>query len=145
MRYALRSLADPDVAQDVCQDTFLRAFRAYRGLPPEANHRAWLYRIASNLCHDTLRRRSRRQMPLDDSIAAHDCLDGNDRELAGAVVLFVHSLPRRQRQAMILRKFQEMSYDEIGEVLGCTPETARASVYQALRKVKAHFAEVTDV
>jgi RNA polymerase sigma-70 factor (ECF subfamily) len=146
MAYIVRSLGDhelaQDVFQDVFQDTFLRAFRAYGRLPSEANHRAWLYRIASNACHDAHRQRARSPLPLDESVAANDFPDSSDRELAGAVVAFVRSLPERQRQSLVLRKFQGMDYGEIAAVLGCSPEAARANVYQGLRKVRAHFAEV---
>jgi RNA polymerase sigma factor (sigma-70 family) len=62
--------------------------------------------------------------------------------LAGDVAAFVRSLPARQRQTLVLRKFQGMDYDEIAAVLGCSAEAARANVYQGLRKVRAHFAEV---
>jgi RNA polymerase sigma-70 factor (ECF subfamily) len=142
MAYIVRSLGDHELAQDVFQETFLRAFRAYGRLPVEANRRAWLYRIASNACHDAHRQRARSPLPLDESVAASDSPDSNDRELAGAVAAFVRSLPARQRQSLVLRKFQGMDYDEIAAVLGCSPEAARANVYQGLRKVRAHFAEV---
>ena len=144
MAYIVRSLGDHELAQDVFQETFLRAFRAYRGLSAVANPRAWLYKIASNACHDARRRQARRPLPLEEAAAVADRRYGADRELAGAVVAFVRLLPRRQRQALVLRKFQDMGYDEIAGALGCTPEAARASVYQALRKVRAHFAEVID-
>jgi len=142
MIYILRSLGDRDLAEDVFQETFLRAFRAHKRLPPEANYRAWLYRIASNACHDARRQRARSPLPLYDSVAAPEGSDGTARALAGAVAAFVRSLPARQRQALVLRKFQDMNYDEIAAVLGCSTETARANVYQGLRKVRAHFAEV---
>ncbi len=144
MRYIVRNLGDFDLAQDAFQETFLRAFRAYHRLPETANARAWLYKIASNVCHDARRQRARRPLPLGESLVSRQCLDGSDHELALAVTSFVHSLPRRQREALLLRKFQGMDYEEISMVLGCSIETARANVYQGLRKVRAHFAEVRD-
>jgi len=142
MSYILRSLGDRDLAQDVFQETFLRAFRAYGRLPTEANHRAWLYKIASNACHDAHRQRARSPLPLDESVAGPDRLDSSTHVLAQEVAAFVRSLPARQRQSVVLRKFQGMDYDEIAAVLGCSAEAARANVYQGLRKVRTHFAEV---
>lgn len=142
MGYIVRSLGDFDLAQDVFQETFLRAFRAYRRLPAEANHRAWLYKIASNACRDAHRQRARSPLPLDESVPALGRLDSSTHVLAQDVAAFVRSLPARQRQSVVLRKFQGMDYDEIAAVLGCSPEAARANVYQGLRKVRAHFAEV---
>lgn len=142
MSYAMRSLRDFDLAQDAFQETFLRAFRAYPRLPETANRRAWLYRIASNVCYDARRRRARRPLPLDETVVYGGGPDGSAREMALAVRSFVHSLPRRQREAVLLRKFQGMGYDEIATVLGCSADAARANVYQGLRKVREHFAEV---
>jgi RNA polymerase sigma-70 factor (ECF subfamily) len=142
MGYIVRSLGDHDLAQDVFQETFLRAFRAYRRLPAEANHRAWLYKIASNACHDAHRQRVRSPLPLNDSLPGADPPGSDARELARAVVEFIHSLPARQRQSVVLRKFQGLDYDEVAAVMGCLPEAARANVYQGLRKVRARFAEV---
>jgi RNA polymerase sigma-70 factor (ECF subfamily) len=142
MGYIVRSLGDHDLAQDVFQETFLRAFRAYRRLPAEANHRAWLYKIASNACHDAHRQRVRSPLPLSDSWPGADPPGSDARELARAVVDFIHSLPARQRQSVALRKFQGLDYDEMATVMGCSPEAARANVYQGLRKVRARFAEV---
>src|SRR3990172_2301233 len=112
MRYILRSLGDAELAQDIFQETFLRAFRAYRSLPADANYRAWLYKIASNQCYDAQRQRARRPLPLEESVAASDCPDDSGRERVAAVASFVRSLPQRQRQAFILRKFQGMDYGE---------------------------------
>ena len=144
LRYTLRSLGDLHMAEDACQDTFLRAFRARHRLSAVANPRAWLYKVASNACHDARRRQARQPLPLSDPLPAPDCPDSDDRALATAVADFVRSLPRRQRDAVVLRKFQDMDYGEIAGVLGCSAEAARASVYQGLRKVRAHFVEVTD-
>ena len=142
MGYIVRSLGDQNLAQDIFQETFLRAFRAYKRLPAEANHRAWLYKIASNACHDAHRERARSPLPLDESVAAPERFDGTARALAGAVTEYVRTLPVRQRQSLVLRKYQGMDYEEIAAVLRCSPESARANVYQGLRKVRAHFAEV---
>ncbi len=144
MSYTVRSLRDVDLAQDAFQETFLRAFRAYSRLPETANYRAWLYRIASNVCHDARRQRARRPLPLDEALLYGDSLEDSAHELALAVRSFVDSLPGRQREAVLLRKFQGLGYDEIATALGCSMDAARANVYQGLRKVRAHFAEVTD-
>jgi RNA polymerase sigma-70 factor (ECF subfamily) len=85
MGYIVRSLGDHDLAQDVFQETFLRAFRAYRRLPAEANHRAWLYKIASNACHDAHRQRVRSPLPLNDSLPGADP-PGSDAQAGPRVV-----------------------------------------------------------
>jgi RNA polymerase sigma-70 factor (ECF subfamily) len=144
MAYMVRNLRDFHAAEDAFQETFLRAFRAYARLPESANRRAWLYKIASNVCNDQRRRRCR-QLPTAqaETVPADDPQD-DDRDLAIAVRSFVDSLPGRQRQAVLLRKFQGLDYYEISIALGCSMEAARANVYQGLRRIRAHFAEVTN-
>jgi len=140
----VRNLRDFHAAEDAFQETFLRAFRAFPRLPESANRRAWLYKIASNVCNDEHRRRGRLSLSTETEPALPDDPEGDDRDLAIAVRTFVDGLPRRQRQAVLLRKFQGLDYDEISMALGCSSEAAHANVYQGLRRIRAHFAEVTN-
>jgi RNA polymerase sigma factor (sigma-70 family) len=143
MAYMVRSLRDFHAAEDAFQETFLRAFRAYPRLPESANRRAWLYKIALNVCNDERRRRGRQPQSTQAETTAAGDPEGGDRNLVIAVRTFVDGLPPRQRHAVLLRKFQGLDYDEISTVLGCSTEAARANVYQGLRRIRAHFAEVT--
>ena len=143
--YLWRLLEDSQDAQDVLQETFLRAYRAYDQLNHGEKARPWLYRIATRSAYTALqRRRSRaeRSLPLldehpDGRPSPSEQMEHQD--LVGRVRSAVRSLPDRQRSALLLRKYQEMSYEEIGRALGCTPEAARAHVYQALRRLRARF------
>jgi RNA polymerase sigma-70 factor (ECF subfamily) len=130
-------------AEDLSQETFLRAFRAYRGLQPDANVRAWLFAIATNLFRNSLRSAKRRR-------AAHDVVKGRGREHDGdgpegaarfnearaTVEAVMDRLPSRQRAAFVMRKVHELSYEEIATSLGCSVDTARAHVFQAFRKIR---------
>ncbi len=60
-----------------------------------------------------------------------------------AVTQAVETLPHQQRAALIMRQYQELSYDDIATALDCTAEAARANVYQALKKLRAQFAAET--
>lgn len=132
-------------ADDIYQETLLKAFRAWRKLPADANHKAWLFRIASNTWISDRRKQGRVYQFGDDHpelpsrepdtatrVVAQDTLD----HVTGAISI----LPRKQRTALVLRKYHDMSYDDIGEVLGCSGEAARANVYEALRKLRSQFA-----
>jgi RNA polymerase sigma-70 factor (ECF subfamily) len=125
-------------AEDLCQESFLRAFRAFGGLPADANHRAWVCRIAYNLFLNTRRRRPSVALT-DDHPAPSDDADG--RELIGEIALFVRELPAKQRAALVLRHVEGREYDEISTVLACSEEAARASVSEAVRKVRKRFKE----
>ncbi len=125
-------------AEDLCQETFLRAFRAFGSLPPDAHHRAWLYRIAYNLFLNGRRRPPMAELPED---LAGQQRDRDAAELVGEIGQFVTTLPPKQRAALILRHVEGREYCEIAGVLGCSEDAARANVFQAVKKVRARFAK----
>jgi len=129
--YVLRLVGDRHEADDLYQETFLAAFRAWPP-PRRGNERAWLYRIATNKAIDRARRR-RRLVPLADLRLAAPDRDGvTVADLATAV----RALPTGQRAAFVLRKVEGRPYAEVASVLGCSEEAARSRVAEALRKVK---------
>jgi RNA polymerase sigma-70 factor (ECF subfamily) len=139
-RHLRRIVRDDDTAQDLLQDTLLRAHRALTRLGPGANERAWLYRIATNAALNHLRSRIRERKALecaarevDTSTTSGELPSADRRE---ALWRRVATLPERQRVALTLRVADELEYDEIGRRMGCTAAAARANVYQATRKLK---------
>jgi RNA polymerase sigma-70 factor (ECF subfamily) len=140
-RFLVRLCAgDRHTAEDVTQETFLKAFRAFDKLAPDSNHRAWLYRIAYNTFLNDRRRHRHGDVELDESHASSKAND-DAKELASAVFGFVRTLPTKQRAALILRRVEGREYDEVAEILGCSEESARANAYQALKKVRERFGE----
>lgn len=139
--YAARLLADPVEAEDLVQEARLRAAVAAPALAGEDLKR-WLYRVTGNLATDRLRRRSR-SVPFDGEApsAREAAAEAEDRILLASVRDFVARLPHRQRAAFVLHRYEELPYAEIAVILGCTEQAARASAYQALRRVRRHFIE----
>jgi RNA polymerase sigma-70 factor (ECF subfamily) len=142
-RYLLRVTGRPSDADDLSQETFLRAFRAHRALPPDANARAWLFAIATNLSRNHFRSQKRRRQAYAAVSATVDEADGTgpdrtmiSRETGRLVEATVSRLPLKQRLAFIQRKIHGLEYDAIGASLACSPESARAHVFQALRKIR---------
>lgn len=142
-RYLQRVMGRTDEADDLSQETFLRAFRAYGSLPGDANVRAWLFSIATNLAKNYFRSESRRRKAYGEVRATlrETANPGAEAELAsretGTLVEgIIHRLPLRQRLAFTQRKIHGLDYDTIGRSLGCSAETARAHVFQAVRKIR---------
>jgi RNA polymerase sigma-70 factor (ECF subfamily) len=142
-RYVLRVTGKRQDADDLSQETFLRAFRAHRALPPNANARAWLFAIATNLARNHFRSQKRRRLAY--SVVVTEARETDEerpdgvsvsREIGAAVDQVVSGLPLRQRLAFLQRKVHGLDYEAIGRSLECTAETARAHVFQALRKVR---------
>jgi RNA polymerase sigma-70 factor (ECF subfamily) len=126
-------------AEDLCQETFLRAYRAYAALAPDANHRAWLFTIAYRLFLNAQRARGRTVQLLDDVAAPAG--DAATVPVAEEVARLVDSLPERQRTALLLRHVEDRGYDEIAAIMRCRPDAARANVSAAIRKIRQQFPE----
>jgi RNA polymerase sigma-70 factor (ECF subfamily) len=142
-RYVLRVTGRRQDADDLSQETFLRAFRAHRALPPDANARAWLFAIATNLTRNHFRSQKRRRLAYAAVVTATRGTDEErpdgvtlSREIGAAVDQVVSGLPLKQRLAFLQRKVHGLDYEAIGQSLECSAETARAHVFQALRKVR---------
>lgn len=131
-------------AQDLAQEVFLRAYQAFDRLRPDSNPRAWLYKIASNCAYTALRRgqrRAQRNLPLQEELLAipdpHSPAREVDlKETMEQIARAIATLPPKQRVAVVLRHVQGLDYGAIAEVLHCSPDSARANVYQALRRLR---------
>lgn len=143
-RHLRRMVRDEAAAEDLLQDTLLRAHRALTRLGPAVSERAWLYRIATNAALNHLRaakseRRALERHARETDRTAQPDTDGAADEAArrrAALWARVAELPERQRVALTLRVADELEYEEIARRLGCTPEAARANVYQATKKLR---------
>jgi RNA polymerase sigma factor (sigma-70 family) len=139
LRYCLRCLRRPADAEDALQQTFLQAHRALdRGVEPEAEA-AWLLAIARNVCltrSDVLKRRARTEVLTEtDAVADAVSEPSPDDELSTEVRGALAALPGRQRDALFLREWHELSYAEIASVLGITESAVETLVFRARRNL----------
>ena len=147
--YCSKILGSAFDADDAVQETMVRAWTRRDSFEGRSSVHSWLYRIATNVCFDMLRRRSRRAVPVDldglevlphdqDLQAEADPADivaGND-ELQLAVMVALQALPARQRAVLILREVLRWSAPEVADLLGTTV----ASVNSALQRARATLA-----
>ncbi|MEJ7901269.1 MAG: RNA polymerase sigma factor [Thermomicrobiales bacterium] len=150
-RFACQLTGNGTDADDLYQETLLKAFRAYAKLPSDANHRAWLYRICSNTFISD-RRKHGRVSPMNDVMAATLSDNTPDqaraldaRDLLRDVERFVDTLPPKQRVALVLRKHHEYGYADIADVLNSSEAAARANVHEALTKLRGAFSHRMEV
>ena len=151
-RYVARVTARVSDADDLSQEVFLRAFRAHASLPPGANVRAWLFAIATNLCRNHFRAEARRRrahtaVRLDGAAENGDWPEGLAvmHEARERIEQIIAGLPTKQRLALTMRKIHDLDYDAIGASLSCSAESARAHVFQALRKIRRGVDDLTTV
>ncbi len=134
-------------AEDLTQEVFLRAYQAYTRLRPDSNYRAWLYKIATNCAYTALRRNSARPLALEDahqfSSDASQLPDHvvTSNETMAAIRRVIDGLPAKQHAAVIMRHVQGLEYAEIAQALGCSEDSARANVHQALRRLRRELKE----
>jgi len=148
--YCTRLLGSAFEADDAVQETVLRAWTRRDSFEGRSSVHSWLYRIATNVCFDMLRRRNRRAFPLDldglevlphDQDLQAEAADPADLvaekdEIELALMVALQALPARQRAVLILREVLRWSAPEVADLLGTTV----ASVNSALQRARATLA-----
>jgi RNA polymerase sigma-70 factor (ECF subfamily) len=130
-----RRVAGPEHAEDVLQDAFLRALRAYPRLRHAEHLRAWLYRVTTTAAIDAHRAR-RRELPVADvpPVAVEDTYE------SGAFEALIAPLPETSRHALRLRFVDDLAYERIASTLGCSTQAARQRVSTAVRTLRERHA-----
>jgi RNA polymerase sigma-70 factor, ECF subfamily len=150
---AYRTLGREEDARDVTQETFLRAFRALSGFKGDAKFSSWLYRIALNLCRDWMRKE--RRAPLvavaeDVDVEQMAAVQGPVEtvedlaaraELHREVAKAMERLPAEQRQAIILKEYHGLTFQEIADLMKCPLSTVKTRVYQGLATLRKQLGE----
>ena len=141
-----RFLGSEEEARDVAQEAFLKAYRALGGFKREARFSSWLYQIATNLCRDRLRRRKTRAtvsleameetgpVMVETRPGAHERL--LERDLAQAVRRAIDTLPEEQREVVLLKEYQELTFLEIAQALDVPVSTVKTRLYRGLGQLR---------
>jgi RNA polymerase sigma-70 factor (ECF subfamily) len=149
---AYRVIGREEDARDVCQETFLRAFRALKGFKGQAKFSSWLYRITLNLCRDWIRRERRQpiaQAPegidlveLASESAPSESIEDlvARREIGRVVARAMAELPDEQRTAIILKEYHGLTFQEIADLLDCPLSTVKTRLYQGLTVLRKQLA-----
>jgi len=156
-----RQLGDRQEAEDLAQEVFLRLYRHRKRYQPRAKFATWLYHITQNVARNALRSRRRRPMirlgalrEEDDSgiSAEHLFRDRGEApwqpmeraELTGAVRAAVSGLANRQRTAMELHQFHDLTYAEIAVELKMTPKAIKSLLYRARNHLRESLTMLVD-
>lgn len=152
---SLRMLGRDEDARDVCQETFLAAFRNLRKFRGDAKFSSWLYRIALNACHSRLRKNGG---SIQQSLDQED-EDGRKFELADENAEFVadrlhrdqramlvrralQALPAEMRQVIVMKEYEELTFAEIAEVLQIPVSTVKSRLYTGLQLMRSRLEKV---
>ena len=152
-RYALSLVRDPDLAEEITQETFFRALKKINDYRGEASLKVWLCQIARNLSFDSLKR----QLKIT-ALTKHDDDESNDYELpAGSesdpeeqllrkqtamkIHRILHDLKEPYKEVFQLRTFGDLSFAEIGELFGKSESWARVTYYRSRMMIKEELDE----
>lgn len=132
-----RMLAHRQDAEDMAQETFVRAIKSLDRWDQSRDFEPWLFSIAGNRCRTLLAKRMRRPvtLPLVDSVASRDGELQAVRQLAEEVELALSAMREEYRQAFLLFHEQQLSYVQIGEVMDCPLGTVKTWVHRARREM----------
>ena len=149
---AYRTIGREEEARDVCQETFLRAFRALPKFRREAKFSSWIYRIALNLCRDWARKERRtpvvqppEDMDLIEMAAAAEPSESIEdlvarKDMAERVEQAMTRLPEEQRTAIVLKEYHGLTFQEIADLQGCPLSTVKTRLYQGLTVLRRELA-----
>jgi len=144
---AFRYLSDHGAADDVVQDTFLKAYHAIESFRGESSFKSWLLRICINTAKNALRSRGlRATVDVTEVQIGHmpkDFERMEEGQTAALLKVAIAKLPPRQRQALELRIFEDLSFKEIAEIMDSPFDTAKANFRHALMNLKK-ILEATD-
>lgn len=143
---AYRMLGNREDARDLTQEAFIRSYFALADFRGDSAFATWLYRIATNLCLDVLRQRKNKiALSLDEPLQMGEgvlerqlptCEEGPEeiveqREFRRLVQQLINTLPEEQRLVLVLREFQELTYEEISATLECSLGTVKSRLSRA--------------
>ncbi len=155
MHFLYRMVQNQAVSEELTQEVFLRVYRSRHTYEPTAKFTTWLFRIATHLALNWIRdgRKERLRESLDQDYA-----DGNSRQLPDRsptveqqllvevdlreVRRAIHTLPSKQRAAVLMHKYEEMAYSQIASVLSCSESAVKSLLFRAYENLRGRLAHM---
>lgn len=153
-----KMLGHPAEAEDIAQQVFIRIWKSASRYEAQAKFTTWLFTIARNLVFNEMRRRQRKPtssleereeftgLATPDGAGTHLSPDETAlrRELEQAIDNAIQSLPEKQRLAVVLRRYEEMPYEQIGEVLNLSVPAVKSLLFRARTQLKELLKDYLD-
>ncbi len=138
-RMSMRFVKDSDVAEDVVQESFIKAYERLASFEARSSFRSWLFQIAINTAKNKLRDSKKNMTDIDDvPLAVAARAESNLIHVAVAELIQTHvdALPFKQKTALTLRIYEDLSFKEIADIMECPYDTAKANYRHALMKLR---------
>lgn len=148
LRLSLRFKKDLDAAEDVVQESFIKAYEKLTTFEGRASFKSWLFQIAVNTARNKIRENRHVMMDIQNvnlavgAVAEVTLVHG---AVADILQTEVEKLPFRQRTALVLRIYEDLSFHEISEIMECPYDTAKANYRHALLKLREVFQKTSEL
>jgi RNA polymerase sigma-70 factor (ECF subfamily) len=144
LRMILRLTREQSIAEDVVQESFIKAYQKIELFEGRSSFKSWLFQIALNTARNRFRDKTHELVNIDDTYLGVDA--GAESGLVQADIKNkvreeIDKLPEKQRIALTLRIFEDMSFKEIAVIMGCPYDTAKANYRHALLKLRERLEE----
>jgi len=147
LRLSLRFVKSLDLAEDIVQDSFIKAYEKLHSFEGRASFKSWLFQIAVNTARNKLRETKRDTTDIDKvQVAVLAVAESHlvHSAIAAMIQEEVEKLPFKQKTALVLRVYEDLSFKEIADVMECPYDTAKANYRHALLKLKEVFESKND-
>lgn len=148
LRLSLRFVKDMDTAEDVTQEAFIKAYEKLNSFEGRASFKSWLFQIAVNTARNKIREWKRDVVDIDDVQLAVDA-EAETTLVHTAVADILHNevekLPFKQKTALVLRVYEDLSFNEIADIMECPYDTAKANYRHALLKLRQTFEQQAEL
>ncbi|HEX4277299.1 MAG TPA: RNA polymerase sigma factor [Bryobacteraceae bacterium] len=155
IHFLYRMVQNPAVAEELAQEVFLRVYRSRASYEPTAKFTTWLFRIATHLALNALRdgKNERKQESLDDTIESQPARQVSDNRPTveqsmvqqarlGEVKKAIHTLPDKQRAAVLMHTYEEMEYSQIARALNCSESAVKSLLFRAYETLRTRLAHM---
>jgi RNA polymerase sigma-70 factor (ECF subfamily) len=148
INFISRFIGDKTTAEDIAQEVFIKVFKAAKDYRPKSKFKTWLFKIASNLCLNQIRDNKNRPQIMDIfelnesgffAIAPDSYCPGKtfeNKELVEVIHHAIRNLPKKQKIALLLQKYNGFSYNEISHIMGCSVSAVESLIQRARQNLK---------
>ncbi len=147
LRLCMRFVKDVNSAQDIVQETFIKAYEKLDSFEGRSSFKSWLFQIGVNTAKNKLRDQFSKSLSYDEvefSVAAKAENQLIHNAVGTALKVEIEKLPFKQKTALILRVYEDLSFAEIASIMQCPYDTAKANYRHALLKLKEVFSSHTE-
>lgn len=148
LRLSMRFVKDMDMAEDIVQDSFIKAYERLHSFEARSTFRSWLFQIAINTAKNKLRDRREDTTDIENiplAVAARAETGLLHNAVADLIQRHVEDLPFKQRTALTLRIYEDLSFKEIAEIMECPYDTAKANYRHALMRLREELQSHTEL